>query len=319
MAELRVGERTVEITHPDKVLFPDDGITKLELAEYYAAVAERMLPHVAGRPANLQRFPSGIGRPGFMQQELPGSAPDWIPAVTVPRLGGGEVRHAVLDDAAALVWAANQNAITPHVWLARAGDLEHPDQLMFDLDPPGADDPRVRHATLRLGALLAELGLPSFVKTSGSRGYHVVVPLDASAGFDTVRAFAEDVGTLLARHHARHLTTEMRKAARRGRILVDTLRNTYAHTAVAAYAVRARQGAPVACPVPWSELEDPAMRPDRYRLRDLARMLEGREDPWRDLARRATGLTAARARLDALLAESRPSRRAAGRRLRARH
>ncbi|HEU4699007.1 MAG TPA: non-homologous end-joining DNA ligase [Gemmatimonadales bacterium] len=311
---MRVGERTIELTHPDRVLFPDDGITKADLAAYYAAVAEWMVPHVAGRPVNLQRFPEGIAHPGFFQQEMPEYFPDWIASVVVSK-AGGELRHVVIEDAATLVYLANQACITPHAWLSRVDDLEHPDQMIFDLDPAGTDDPLVRPAALRLGALLHELGLPAFVKTSGSRGYHVVVPLDRSADYDTVRTFAQDTAALLARVHGAHLTTEVRKRQRRGRILIDTLRNAYAHTAVPPYAVRARRGAPVALPLAWEELEDPAMHPQRFPLREVPGLLARREDPWRAMATTRAALRPARARLDALLAEHGPARERIPRRI----
>jgi bifunctional non-homologous end joining protein LigD len=198
--------------------------------------------------------------------------------------------------------------VTPHAWLSRADRLDFPVEMIFDLDPPEAGDARVRPTALRLGALLHELGLPAFAKTSGSRGYHVVVPLDGAADYDLVRDFSQDVAALLARAHREHLTTEVRKRRRGGRILIDTLRNAYAHTAVPPYAVRARPGAPVAMPVDWAELEDPTMQPQRYTLRDVPTLLLTRADPWRALSRSAVSLAAARPRLDELLAEHRPQR-----------
>jgi bifunctional non-homologous end joining protein LigD len=304
---MRIGRRAVEISHPDKVLFPEDGITKAELAAYYRDVAPAMLPHVRGRPANLQRFPGGIGEAGFFQQEMPAHFPDWIESVVVAK-EAGELRHVVIDDAETLVYLANLGCITPHVWLSRSPRLEQPDRMIFDLDPESAGDARVRHAALRLGALLRELGLVPFVKTSGSRGFHVEVPLRAEAEFDAVRHFADAVAGLLARHHAEQLTVETRKRQRRGRIYLDTLRNAYAHTAVPPFAVRARRGAPVALPVSWEELEE-GVTPDRFRLRDVPELLAGRADPWRGWDRSAADLGGARERLDALLAEHGSPRR----------
>lgn len=303
---LRVGRREIVVTHPERVVFPAAGLRKRDLVEYYHRVAPAMLPHLRDRPINLQRFPGGIGRPGFFQQQRPQGLPEWIGEVTVPK-AGGEVRHVVVRDAATLVYLANQNVITPHAWLSRADRLEHPDQMIFDLDPPGDDDPRVGAAALRLGALLAVLELPAFVKTSGSRGYHVTVPLDRTRDFAEVRAFAAGVAALLARQHSSVLTTEIRKRARRGRILVDVLRNSYGHTAVPPYAVRARPGAPVAAPIGWAELEDPAMHPRRFTLRTMPERLDG-PDPWAGFARRSTGLDAAAARLSELVADLMPAR-----------
>ena len=302
-----IGRRRVEISHPEKLLFPDDGITKAALVDYYVAVAPRMLPHVRGRPVNLQRFPDGIAGGGFFQQARPDYFPEWIGGVAVAK-EGGELCHVLLDQAASLAYVANQNCITPHAWLSRTAALDHPDQLIIDVDPPDDRLAGARVAALQLGELFRELGLTPFVKTTGSRGFHVLVPLDGKLDFDAARAFARDAATVVARRQPDALTVEPRKAKRAGRIYLDTLRNAYAHTAVPPYAVRARPGAPVAAPISWAERGDQAMHSERFTRRTIARRLADDEDPWRDLRRRARGLGPARARLDALLAESAPSR-----------
>lgn len=291
---VRVGRHTVQLTHPGKVLFPADGITKADLLEYYVAVARRMIPHLKDRPVNLQRFPSGIDHKGFFQQEMPDYFPDWIDGVTVQK-EGGQLRHVMIQDAGTLAYLASQACITPHAWLSRAGQLEYPDQMVLDLDPTEAEGDQLRGAAAAAGALLVELGLTPFLKTTGSRGYHVVVPLDGRLDFDMVRAFAHDVAEVLARRHPAELTSETRKAKRGGRIYIDTLRNAYAHTAVPAYAVRARAGAPVATPIDWEELADPAMHAARFTIRNV---LDRRQDPWAGFRRSARGLTRAREKLD---------------------
>jgi bifunctional non-homologous end joining protein LigD len=298
---VRVGGRTVGVSSLDKVLFPKPGITKGELIEYYAAVAPHMLPHLKDRPVNLERFPDGIARGGFFQQAMPDSFPDWIEGVTVEK-AGGRVRHVVIQTAATLVHVANQGCITPHAWLSRRDRLDYPDQLVFDLDPPDQDPEGVRNAARTLGELLGELELVPYLKTTGSRGYHVLVPLDRREDFDGVRAFAQAVAALLVQRHPKQLTVEARKAKRGRRIYVDTLRNAYAHTAVPAYAVRAKPTAPVATPIGWEELEDRAMHPARFTLRNLPARLRDRPDPWRDLRRRARGLASARRLLEELSA-----------------
>lgn len=304
MSSVRAGGRTVEVTHPDKVLFPDDGITKAELVEYYRVIASWMLPYLKERPVNLERFPAGIGRPGFFQQGMSDYFPDWIESVTVAKAGGA-VKHAVLGSAAALVYVANQGCITPHAWLSRRDKLDHPDQLIFDLDPPAARLDSVGAATAAVGELLRELGLASFVKTTGSRGYHVTVPLDRKLEYDAVRAFAHDVSAIMVARQPKLLTTETRKEARRGRIFLDTLRNAYAHTAVPPFAVRARKGAPVATPITWDELGERGMRSDRFTIRNLAARLERTADPWDGFRRSARSLGAARRKLDKLLEDIR--------------
>jgi bifunctional non-homologous end joining protein LigD len=165
------------ITHPEKVLFPDDGITKGELAAYYEAIAAIMLPHIRARPITMERFPSGIGKPGFMHKDVTKGFPEWLERIEVPKKGG-TVHHPLVSDARSLLWLANQNCITPHVWTSRAPDLYEPDICVFDLDPAADDAEVLRAATLRLRDLLGKLGLPSWLKTSGSKGFHVVVPLD---------------------------------------------------------------------------------------------------------------------------------------------
>jgi bifunctional non-homologous end joining protein LigD len=286
--EVRAGRRAVRITHPDKVLFPADGIAKADLAGYYSAVAPAMVPHVRDRPINLWRWNAGIDGPRIVQQEIPKGAPDWVKRVTVGKRGGGTVCHAVGGDAATLVWLANQNCITPHVWTSRADRPERPDRLVFDLDPPDLDAfEHVRAAALALGELLRELGLEPFAMTTGSKGLHVVAPLRRTADAATVRTAAGEIGEELASRAPDALTTAWRKAGRGGRVLVDTARNTYAQTVVAPYAVRALPGAPVATPLAWEELDDPELHPRRWTLRTLPERLEACGDPWADIARHA--------------------------------
>lgn len=177
---IRVGGRTVEVSRPEKVLFPDDGITKADLAAYYRTVARRMLPHLRGRPLMLERHPDGINGPAFMQKDLPDHFPDWIHRAELPK-EGGTVTYAVCDDTATLLYLADQACITPHRFLSKTDRPDHPDRLVFDLDPPGNDFAPVRRAALRLHDVLDELELPSLVMTTGSRGLHVVVALDRRA------------------------------------------------------------------------------------------------------------------------------------------
>lgn len=288
-ARLRAGGRVLPITHPDRVLFPGDGITKLELAEYCLTVSRRMLPLLRDRPLNLERFPAGIAKPGFFQQHLPRETPAWVASATLPK-EGGKVRRVIAAGAAELVYLANQSCITLHAWLSRRDRPEHPDQLIFDIDPPAARSRKAVTAARALGDLLRELGLVPFLKTTGSRGYHVLVPLDRRQTHDVVREFARSVAEELVRRHPADLTTAGRKQARKGRIYLDVLRNSYGQTAVAAYAVRAKRGAPVATPIAWEELEDPAMHSARFRLRDIAARLDSAPDPWADLRRRVKPL-----------------------------
>ncbi len=279
------------ITHPDKLLFPGDGITKGELAAYYQHVAPVMLPHLRGRPVTMERYPSGIGRKGFFQKNLSAGHPEWLQRVEVPKRGG-TVHHPLIDDSRALQWMANQNCITPHVWNRRVPDLDHPDLCVFDLDP-GRDEPdALIAAALALRDLLAELGLPSWVKTTGSKGFHIAVPLDGRAPTSAVARFGHAIGAELVRRDPDHLTREFSKADRGGRILVDTGRNDYSATFAAPYAVRAREGAPVSAPCTWAELATGAVGPRTLTLRTMAARLDAVGDLWADLHRRPCTLPA---------------------------
>jgi bifunctional non-homologous end joining protein LigD len=280
------------ITHPDKVLFPDDGITKGELAAYYESIAPVMLPHLRGRPVTMERYPNGIGSKGFWQKDVSKGFPEWLQRVEVPKKDG-VVHHPVVTDARSLLWITNQNTITQHVWASRVPRLEHPDLCVFDLDPSRDDVAEVRAAAIGLRDLLAELGLPSWVKTSGSKGFHIVVPLDGKTPIGTVERFANRVGTLFVSRAPDHLTQEFNKVDRRGRIYVDTGRNGYSATFAAAYTVRAKQGAPVSAPCTWEELERGEVEPRSFTLRNMPARIAQVGDVWADLLRRRRSLTRA--------------------------
>ncbi len=270
----------VTVSHPDKVLFPEDAITKGDLVDYYGRIAELMLPHVRGRPLHMTRFPNGIGHIAIEQKRVPDSFPSWITRATVERRSGGAITHAVIDDARTLAYLANYNMITAHVWLSRIQAPERPDQLIFDLDPAGDDFELVRRTALDLRTLLGDLGLMPFVKTTGSRGLHVVVPITVGPAFEEVHIFADYVAQRLAAGDPDNLTTEFVKQKRQGRLYLDVNRNAYAQTVVAPYSVRARPSAPIAAPVAWSDVESDALRPDGVTIRNVWEWLRGRDDPW---------------------------------------
>lgn len=284
------------ITHPDKVLFPEDGITKGEVAAYHEAIAPLMLPHLRGRPVTLERYPAGIGRKGFWQKDVSRGFPGWLERVEVPKKGG-TVNHPLAGDTRSLLWMANQNSVTLHVWPSRVPELTHPDVCIFDLDP-SVDDPDVaRAATLGVRDLLAELGLRCWVKTTGSKGFHVAVPLDGTAGFDEVAAFAHRAGALLVRRHPERLTQEFLKADRGTRVLVDTGRNGWSATFAAAYTLRARPGAPVSAPCTWAEVEAGEVSPRSFTLRTMAERVARVGDLWNDLPASGQSLREAAERL----------------------
>jgi bifunctional non-homologous end joining protein LigD len=295
-----VGGHTIELSHTHKVLFPGEGITKGDLIEYYRRVAKHMLPYVEGRPVMMQRYPDGIGGESFYQKDVPDYFPRWVKTARVKKVGGS-IRQVIISDAATLVYLANQACITPHVWLSRAGNVHRPDVMIFDLDPSGTNFSDVRSAARLLREILDNLGLAVFAKTTGSRGLHVVVPLDGNADFDAVREFARDVARVAVSRDPTRLTMEVRKAKRGKRVFIDTLRNAYAATAVAPFAVRARAGAPIATPVSWEEVSGRSLTPQRYTLMNILTRLRRRRDPWAGFWRRARGLTRPRRKLVALL------------------
>jgi bifunctional non-homologous end joining protein LigD len=295
--------RRIEVSSPEKVLYPDDGITKADLVDYYSRVAKHMLPHLAGRPIAMERYPDGLAGHRVFQKNVPRHFPEWISRVRIPKQAGS-LQHVLVDTPATLAYLANQGCITVHAFLSKADRLHHPDQLMIDLDPPEKEFQLACRIALDLRQLLEEeLRLPTFVKTSGGDGLHLVVPLDRSEDFDAVRAFARDVGRLLAQRDPDRVTVEQRKQKRGKRLFVDVMRNAYAQTAVPPYAARARRRAPVATPLAWEEVRDPSLQPDRFTLRTIFRRLDRSPDPWKNMGRRARSLSAARERLERLRQE----------------
>jgi bifunctional non-homologous end joining protein LigD len=299
---IRVGRRTVEISRPDKVLFPP-GLTKADLATYYERVGPVMVPHLAGRPLNLWRYPDGIDGTRIVQQHASSHFPEWVRRVTVPARKG-EVEHVMAADPATLVYLAGQAAVTIHRWLSRQDRLDRPDMLVVDLDPSVEDPAEIRRAAVSFGDLLRELGLEPWVMTTGSRGYHVVASLRREDDFDAVRQFARDLAQLACLREPRRFTNEQRKAKREDRILVDVMRNAYGQTAVAPYAVRGRPKAPVATPLHWEELKDSRTKADRWTIESVPARIEAHGDPWRQLARRRQSLVRPWARLREALAEA---------------
>lgn len=283
------------ITHPDKLLFPADGITKGEVADYYQSVAPFILPQICGRPITLERFPNGIDAEGFIQKNV-AKGPDWLETINVPKKDG-TVNYLIVCDEQPLLWMINQNTITPHVWTSRRPDLAHPDLCIFDLDPLKNEPDVLVAMALAVRDLLAELGIPSWVKTSGSKGYHIAVPLDGSDTHDSVMRFAGLVAVQLVERHRETLTLEFSKADRGGRILVDIGRNSPGATFAAPYALRARAGAPISAPCSWQEIESGYAAPAKFTLNNISTRLQQIGDLWADLPLGAVSLERAIAEL----------------------
>lgn len=299
MTSRQYGRYSVDISREDKVFFPKSSITKGGLIHYYERISDQILPHLSDRALVLQRFPDGIDEEGFYQKQVGDYFPDWIATTKVKVASSSHDQELVVcNNTATLVYLANQACITLHPWLSRIDRIDYPDQLVVDLDPPSDDFEDARAAALHLRELLEELELPSFPKLTGSKGIHVHVPLDRSDDFDEVRGIARKMMSLLADRHAETLTTEQRKDKRGKRLFLDVGRNAYAQTAVAPYAVRAREGAPVAAPVAWAELEQKKLDSRSFTIQNVFRRLGQIEDPWKGWRRQARSLQRVKEQLE---------------------
>ena len=287
--EIRSGAHRIEISHGDRVLFPADGVTKRDVVEHYAFVAPWMVPHVRGRPVSMQRVRDNIHAQVFYQKDMPSHFPDWIARVTVPKVGG-TLTHVLCDDAASLVYIANQGCITPHVWLSTTRELGRPDRMIIDLDPGEGGVADARFAATIARAVLTQAGLRPYLMATGSRGYHVVVPIKPLLDYEQVRAIAFALAERMASRAPDRLTTEFYKDKRNGRLFLDCNRNAWAQTAVPPYAIRPKDGAPVAVPLQWDELESVA--PDAFNVRTIRDRLAHVADPWQGFARHARSLQA---------------------------
>lgn len=286
------GRRRIAISHPEKALFTDPEVTKLELARYYEQVGAAMLPHVRERPLALEVYPQGIVDRGFFVKKVPPHFPDWIETVQVPKRDGTN-EQVVVSNVATLVFLAGQNVITPHIWLSRADQLRQPDRLIIDLDPAdGVDFSDVRAAAREAGARLRDAGLSPHAMVTGSRGVHVVCPLRRGPGYEEAHRFARRLAEGMVDDDPERLTLEWQRVDRGRRIYLDVNRIAYAQHGVAPYGVRGRPGAPVAMPIHWEELEDSGLRPDGWTIRTAAARLESEGDAWKGIARRSRALPA---------------------------
>lgn len=290
--KIKVKEITVEVTHENKLLFPKSKISKKDLAQYYLQVSKWMLPLMKQRPVSLHRFPQGIDEKGFFQKKALKRLPAWIKITAVERKEKDKIEMILCNDAATLVWMANLACITPHIWLSHFDKPRYPDRLIFDLDPPEKGGfKQVVEGAFELKKLLEEqFSLSTFVNTTGSRGLHVVIPLKRDLTFDEVRRFAHGVAEELSKKYPKQMTIEPRKEKRKGRLYLDVMRNAYAQTAVAPYAVRAIEGAPIAVPLFWEELRDPHLHSQSFNIDNIFQRLEKQQDPWASIQQKAKSL-----------------------------
>ncbi len=291
MTTIELDGHTIEISKPERLYFPESGITKGELVEYYRDVAPVMLTHLRDRPVALLRYVKGIAGPSFYQKRFPKAFPRWIEHLDVVNTYDEEVQFVVVQNAASLVYLANQGCITLHAFTAPTKNIRFPDRMILDLDPHGAasfDD--VLFGAHAVRAALESRGLPAFVMTTGSRGLHVVTPIKTLHHIDRVRAYARAIAEALIDEHPDRFTIEQRKSNRGDRIFLDYMRNGFASTGVAPYAVRPIEGAPVATPVEWDELDAADFGPQRWTIANVRERLAERSDPWRDIAAAAVAL-----------------------------
>lgn len=281
----------IALSNQDRVVFADSEITKGDIVAYYRDVAEVMVPELRGRALTVERFTKGIEAGGFYQKHWQKHYPSWIDSVSFG--GKAIVKYPIIDSAAALVYFANQGAIALHVITSRKQALHHPDLVVFDLDPPDGGFELVRRAAQILHDVLGEIGLSAFVKTTGSKGLHVVAPLDGEATFDQIHELCHALAVLLTARHPDLITTEFYKKDRKGRLYFDTARNALGATFVAAYSLRGKPGAPVSTPIEWSEVTDKQLRSDAFTLVNVRQRLDKRGDPWRDLRKHPGSVAAA--------------------------
>lgn len=289
------GQYRIAVTNLDKIVFPKEGITKGEVVTYYADIVSTMLPYIKNHPISMLRYPNGITHEGFYQKNAGNYFPKWVTLKPLKTAEKKTVKYVVVDKKATIIYLANQLCLTPHIWLSKVDALNYPDRMVFDLDPSSKifDFNLIRKTALDFKSLLEDLGLVPFVMTTGSRGVHVVVPLDAKQNFGTVRSFAYALAQYLQQHDPKNLTLEMRKEARGKKIFLDYLRNAYSATAVAPYGIRAKDGAPVATPLDWDEMHDSKLVSTRYNYKTVFKRLEKKGDPWKNFSKSARSLTRA--------------------------
>lgn len=272
-------EQDIEFSSLDKIMFPEANLTKQDLLKYYDYMADYILPHLYNRPLMMQRFPNGVGENGFYQKNISDYFPDWIDRVTVEK-EGGTVTHVLCNSRDTLLYLVNQGTISFHTWLSCAEAIYNPDKLVIDLDPSGNDFASVRKAAIALRALLHALALTSFVMTTGSRGLHIVVPLDGKEDFDESRKAGKILGNYLSKKNPDLLTLEQYKENREDNLYFDIQRNAYAQTSIAPYSLRPRQGATVATPIAWDEVTNSTLFGDKYHVGNIRRRLGQKSDPW---------------------------------------
>ncbi|MCF8228099.1 MAG: non-homologous end-joining DNA ligase [Bacteroidales bacterium] len=303
MTIVKANGHKIELSNPQKLIFQDENLTKKDLVEYYQKISGYILPYTKDRPMMLHRYPDGIDGKDFYQKEEPDYFPDWMDTITVKvkKAGQDEQEFVNCNSEASLLYIVNQATITPHVFLSKKDNLNYPDKMIYDLDPPEGKFEVVRQCARDFKNLFEELELNAFLMTTGSKGLHVVLPLDEKAVFNEVREFAKDIANLLANREPDKYTIETRKNKRKGRLFLDYMRNSHGATAVAPYSLRARKGAPVATPLDWEELNHKDLHSQKYNHNNIFRRLGSKKDPWKGFEKKKNGLKKSREKLDEMI------------------
>ncbi len=272
-----------DISNPDKVLFPGSGFIKKDILEYYERISDHILPHLKNRPLMMQRFPDGIENDGFYQKNASDYFPDWIETIELSK-EDGTVNHVLCNNTDTLLYLVNQGTIAFHTWLSTTEVVSNPDKLIIDLDPSQKFS-QVRKAARALRDILEKFSITSFLMTTGSRGLHIVIPLDSNEDFDASRKAGRIIGRYACRINPEIFTMETYKKDRDGKLYFDIQRNAWAQTAITPYSLRPRDGAPVATPIDWDEAGDTNLKSDKYTLKNIFRRLAQKESSWKSFNR----------------------------------
>lgn len=301
---MKTDNHNIKFTHKDKILFPNSRIIKQDVIVYYERIADYLLPYLNNRPLTMQRFPNGITEKGFFQKNASQYFPDYIKTEEVRKVGGW-LNQVICDTKETLLYLVNQYVLTFHVSLSTIDNIEYPDKLIFDLDPPKEDFALAVEGAKTLKLLLEnDLGFKPFLMTTGSKGLHVIVPLKQKEDFNEVHAFAKLIANYMAMQKPNKFTTAIRKNKREGRLYIDYLRNSYGQTSVVPYSVRAIENAPIATPIYWNELDDEKLNSQLWNIKNIFKRLEQIEDPWRDFETSRKRIKNARKKLKLLMKSS---------------
>ncbi len=297
---IKIEGHKIELSHLDKVLFPKSGITKEELVTYYKEMSSMVLPLYENRPLTMQRCPDGIDKQNFIQKEAPDYFPRWIDRYESTK-EKGTIKQVLVNKEATMVYLANQACITFHLPLSKVDKIRYPTYLIFDLDPSIDDMVLLKNVVIYIKELIDNIELKGFIKTTGSRGFHIYIPLKREDTFKKVHDFAKMFASYLAQKYPKEITIEQSKAKRGKRVLIDYARNSYGLTAVAPYSIRAKEGAPIATPLDWEELKDKDLHSQSYNIKNIFKRLRSIKDPWSDMAFHHFLLTPAQSNLMELM------------------